>query len=77
MHPYAQLLICIFYYVKLQNSNHNGNIIVKQVNFTGNLILQILRKAEIRQIKLLQNCPFYVNTNGNFYNLAKLVPAKR
>ena len=40
------------------SSNQNGynNIdTVKQVNFAGNLILRILRKAKIREIKLTRN----------------------
>ena len=31
---------------------------VKQVNFVGNLISQILKRAQIHKIKLLQNCKF-------------------
>ena len=46
---------------------------VKQVNFAGNLIS---RKAQIREIKLPQNCKFYIDSNGKFSIFAKLSARK-
>ena len=44
---------------------------VKQVNFADNLILRILRTVQIRQIRLLQNCKFYIDNIAKFSIFAK------
>ena len=41
-------------------------ITAKQVNFAGNLISWNLRKVQIREIKLPQNCKFDIDNNGKF-----------
>ena len=51
--------------IKLQNT-------VKQVDFAGNLILRISWKVQIREIKLLQNCKFYMTTTLSFQFFAKI-----
>ena len=45
--------------------------IVKQVDFVGNLLSQILRKGQIREIKLQQNFEFYIDIIGKFSILMK------
>ena len=61
----------------VQTLSQYQNFPVKQVNFVGNLILQNLWKVQIREIKLLQNCKFYIDSNGKFSIFAKLSAHKK
>ena len=54
----------LFIWLKFQTA-------LKQVNFAGNLISQILQKVQIREIKLLWNCKFFIDNNGKFSIFAK------
>ena len=48
----------------------------KQVNFAGNLILQILHEAQIQEIKLPQNCKVYIGSKGKVSIFMKLSARK-